>query len=113
MASRKDSRGYALRTGESQRADGRYSFSYVDKLGKRHAIYAQTLVALRDREKKIQRDIEDGLDSAKAAQMTVNDLYDIHIGQKYDLKPLVQRTIISTAIIILYEKPLESADLLR
>lgn len=87
MASRKDTRGYALRTGENQRADGRYSFSYVDKLGKRHAIYAKTLVELRDREKKIQRDIEDGLDSAKAAQMTVNDLYDIYIAQKYDLKP--------------------------
>ncbi|MDF2872044.1 MAG: hypothetical protein K0R05_3619 [Anaerocolumna sp.] len=41
MASRKDLRGYALRIGESQIADGRYSFSYVDKLGKRHAIYAK------------------------------------------------------------------------
>lgn len=28
--SRKDSRGYVLRTGESQRKDGRYSYSYTD-----------------------------------------------------------------------------------
>lgn len=29
--SRKDSRGYALRSGECQRSDGRYSYSYTDK----------------------------------------------------------------------------------
>ena len=43
-ASRKDSRGYALRTGECQRKDGRYSFSYTDKNGKRHTIYEKDLI---------------------------------------------------------------------
>lgn len=33
--SRKDSRGYVLRTGESQRKDGRYSYSFTDLEGKR------------------------------------------------------------------------------
>ena len=33
--SRKDSRGYALRSGECQRADGRYSYSYTDRKSKR------------------------------------------------------------------------------
>lgn len=32
--SRKDSRGYVLKTGEFQRKDGRYSYSYTDKEGK-------------------------------------------------------------------------------
>ena len=32
MASRKDSKGYALRTGETQRADGRYCFSYQENV---------------------------------------------------------------------------------
>ena len=61
MASRKDSRGYALRTGETQRADGRYCFSYQDRRGKRHYRYAQTLVALRDIDKQVRRDMDDGL----------------------------------------------------
>lgn len=29
--SRKDTKGYVLRTGECQRSDGRYSYSYTDQ----------------------------------------------------------------------------------
>ena len=42
--SRKDSRGYALRSGECQRADGRYSYSYTDRNRKRHTVYGKDLV---------------------------------------------------------------------
>ena len=87
MASRKDSKGYALRTGESQRKDGRYCFSYQDKRGKRHYRYAKTLVALRDIEKAVRRDMEDGLNPANAARITVNEMYDKYMSQKYGLKP--------------------------
>ena len=87
MASRKDSKGYALRTGESQRTDGRYCFSYQDKRGKRHYRYAKTLVALRDIEKVVRRDMEDGLDTSRAEKITVNEMYDKYISQKYNLKP--------------------------
>ena len=87
MASRKDSKGYALRTGESQRSDGRYCFSYQDRRGKRHYRYAKTLVALRDIEKQVRRDMEDGIDAAHADKITVNELYDKYISQKYNLKP--------------------------
>lgn len=48
--SRKDSRGYALRTGESQRADVRYSYSYTDHNSKRHTVYGKDLVELRKKE---------------------------------------------------------------
>ena len=41
--SRKDSRGYALKTSECQRNDGRYSYAYTDKEGKRHTVYANSL----------------------------------------------------------------------
>ena len=47
--SRKDSRGYVLRTGESQRKDGRYSYTDLDK--NRRTVYAKTLVELRAKEK--------------------------------------------------------------
>ncbi|WP_242826803.1 integrase DNA-binding domain-containing protein [Butyrivibrio sp. NC3005] len=48
--SRKDSRGYALRTGECQRSDGRYSYSYVDKDRNRQVAYATNLITLRKKE---------------------------------------------------------------
>ena len=48
--SRKDSRGYVLRTGESQREDGRYSYTALDK--NRRTVYAKTLVELRAKERK-------------------------------------------------------------
>ena len=59
--SRKDSRGYALRSGECQRSDGRYSFSYTDKDRKRQVVYATDLISLRKKEQQIRRDLEDGL----------------------------------------------------
>lgn len=85
--SRKDSRGYVLRTGESQRKDGRYSYSYTDLDKNRRTVYAKTLVELRAKERKIIRDKEDGLNPQLADRMTLNELYDWFIEQKYDLKP--------------------------
>ena len=87
MASRKDSKGYVLRTGETQRADGRYCFSYQDRRGKRHYRYAKTLVALRDIEKQVRKDMDDGLVPGNADKITVNDMYDKYMSQKYNLKP--------------------------
>ena len=84
--SRKDSRGYVLRNGESQRKDGRYVFSYTDSEKKRRSIYAKSLAELRTKERKIIRDIEDGLDPHLPERMSLNDLYDKFMGQKYDLK---------------------------
>ena len=85
--SRKDSRGYVLRTGESQRKDGRYSYSYTDLDKNRRTVYAKTLVELRAKERKIIRDKEDGLNPQLADRITLNELYDRFIEQKYDLKP--------------------------
>ncbi len=94
--SRKDSRGYALRSGECQRSDGRYAYSYTDKNRKRHTVYASDLVELRKKEQKIRRDLEDGLDPQRAERITVNQIYDAYIKQKYDLKPTTRVNYIYT-----------------
>ena len=94
--SRKDSRGYALRTGESQRADGRYSYSYTDNNSKRHTVYGKDLVELRKKEQKIRRDLEDGLDPQRGERITVNDVYDAYIKTKYDLKPTTKVNYVYT-----------------
>ena len=83
---RKDKNGYVLRRGECVRADGRYSYSYVDNEKKRHVVYAKNIVELREKEKEILRDRDDGIDAGMARRMTLNDLYDRYISQKFNLK---------------------------
>ena len=86
MATRKDSRGYALKKGESQRKDGRYVFRYTTLRGEHRSVYAKELSELRKKEVKIRRAIEDGLDPDRAERITLNELFDDYISQKYDLK---------------------------
>ena len=93
---RKDSRGYVLHKGESERKDGRYSFSYTDKNRERHTVYAKSLVELRKKERKIIHDIEEGLDPHAAEKITLNQLYDKYISQKFDLRPTTKANYIYT-----------------
>ena len=53
-ASRKDSRGRVLRTGEGQRGDGSYQFRWSEN-GSRRTVYAPTLEGLRQKEDDIAR----------------------------------------------------------
>ena len=74
---RVDNKGRNLRVGEYQRAnDGLYLYRYKDLSGKMVTIYAQTLVELREKEKTIERDLDDGIDLLTATKMTLNDLFD-------------------------------------
>ena len=60
---RKDNKGRNWRTGESQRSDGRYEYKYTDYSGKRKTVYSLDLAELREKEKKIQKDLEDGINT--------------------------------------------------
>lgn len=84
--SRKDSRGYVLHTGESQRKDGRYVYTYTNIHGERKCLYAKTLVELRKKERKSIRDREDGLDPDAADHITLNQMFDKYFARKYNLK---------------------------
>jgi len=83
---RKDKNGYILRVGECCRSDGRYSYSYTDIEKNRHVVYAKNIVELREKEKLIHIDRADGIDIHKANRMTLNDLFEKYISQKYNLK---------------------------
>lgn len=84
---RRDNKNRILRTGESQRKDGRYAYKYTDTFGKPQFVYAWKLVptdktpagkrdgiSLREKEKEIQKDLDDGIDPI-GKQMTVCQLY--------------------------------------
>ena len=73
---RRDNKGRILRTGESQRKDGRYAYKYTDAYGKPQFGYVWKLVAtdkipagkrddvsLREKEKEISRDIDGRIDT--------------------------------------------------
>ncbi len=86
MANRKDNNGRVLRTGESQRkSDGRYQFDYTDYTGRRKRIYADTLPELRQREKQIDRDMQDGIDFIRS-NMSLNQLFEIYMETKTNLR---------------------------
>lgn len=84
---RRDNRNRILRTGESQRKDGRYVYKYTNTFGKTQFAYAWKLVptdktpagkrddiSLREKEKKIQKDLDDRIDTI-GRKMTVCELY--------------------------------------
>lgn len=78
---RKDNRGRNLRSGEYQRADGRYCYRYSDPCTKkRQTIYNTDLAKLREEEKRISRDLEDGIAvSVEIKDLDVNRLFERYI----------------------------------
>lgn len=84
MATRKDSKGRSLHTGEQQRrSDGLYLFRYTDITGKRQTIYAGDLPELRVKEKQIQRDLDSNILTDSAIKnMTLNSLYEQYMNTK-------------------------------
>lgn len=81
---RTDNKGYVLRVGEYQDKAGRYSFKYTQK-GKRYTVYALTLKELREKEKQIEKDREDGIDNTRG-NLTLNQLFQEYLDLKTDIK---------------------------
>lgn len=71
---RKDSKGRNLRTGESQRADGRYMYRWQEN-GKTKSVYSMDLGELREKEFQIQKDIKGGINSYKAESLSVDSMF--------------------------------------
>ena len=96
---RRDNKGRLLLANERQRSDGMYEYRYIDQNGIKRSVYSWKLVAtdkvpagkrckdpLRDMERKIERDLEDGIDAIEAYKTTLNHFYDEYIETKYELK---------------------------
>ena len=91
---RKDCRGRVLRTGESQRKDGRYVYKYLDEAGRQQFLYSWRLderdkmpggkliePSLREKVKRLRADMEEGIKSS-GGDMTVCDLVQKYVRQK-------------------------------
>lgn len=82
---RKDNKGRVLRTGEGQRKDLIYQYRYTDIRGKRQTVYSSDLTELRDKEKEIQKQLDDGINYA-AGQVTVIALLERYINLKQGVR---------------------------
>ena len=77
---RKDNKGRNLRLGETQRADGRYMFRCKNNAGKTVCIYSMDLAELREKEKQLLKDIDEGIQSNK--KILLNDMFDEYMAGK-------------------------------
>lgn len=82
---RKDNKGRILKTGESQRKDGSYQYRYKQLDGKWHYAYAPTLEELREKEKPIQKDVDDGIKYSEG-NITVLELLERYLALKQRLR---------------------------
>lgn len=82
---RKDNKGRILRTGESQRKDLIYQYRYTDIRGKRQTVYSSDLKELREKEKEIQKQLDNGIDYA-AGKITVIQLLERYISLKQGVR---------------------------
>lgn len=95
---RRDNKNRILRTGESQRSDGKYMYRYVDANGKTQSLYSWKLVrtdivpegkkdngALRDLEKRVRRDLDDEI-VPYGDGYTVLELVKKYVSQKTGVK---------------------------
>lgn len=59
MGKRYDKKHRLLRTGETERADGYYTYRWTSRDGKRHSMATGTLEELREKEEEIRKDVSD------------------------------------------------------
>ena len=98
-ASRQDNKGRNLWKGEYQKPSGIYEYRYTDALGKTHSVYSRRLTQtdkaspekqnepwLRELERRIERDRQDGINTALAEKLTLNAFFEDYINNKPGLK---------------------------
>ena len=98
-ASRQDNKGRNLWKGEYQKPSGIYEYRYTDALGKTHSVYSRRLTqtdkvspekqdepCLRELERQIERDRQEGTNTALAEKLTLNAFFEDYINNKPGLK---------------------------
>lgn len=85
MAARYDNQHRRLRTGETQKKNGDYTYRWTDKSGMRHSFGATSLEELRQKEEELSRQKLDGI-KQNAGRVTLNDIFELWKRDKRGLK---------------------------
>ncbi len=119
MSKRRDSKGRILRSGESQKSNGRYMYQYTDFMGRRRTVYSSRLEktdrypegaikkepSLREKEKEIQDRLDSGLCDF-GSDLTVIELAERYIGTRTGVKEST-RSGYKTTLNIIRKDPFE------
>ena len=97
MLANEDSKGRVLKEGEFQRKNGKYEYKYTQN-GERKTVYSWRLLAtdknpegkkyalsLREKEKEISRDMDDGINTTLAHQINLNEMFEMYLRSKKKL----------------------------
>ncbi len=92
---RKDRKGRVLFKGEYQKKSGIYEYRYTDTKGVAQSVYSwrlkpddktpygkQETLSLRELSAKIERDLQDEIDTVSANKVTLNDFFDEYIEER-------------------------------
>ena len=82
-----------LRTGEWQRPNGGYVYRWTDQYRRRHAVYADTLEELRERETQVTVDEHEGV-RTNTGNITVNNMFDLWKELKLGIKDTTMKNYI-------------------
>lgn len=109
---RRDSKNRILRDGESQRKDGRYTYTYTDGNGNQKFLYSWKLEetdrlpagkrkceSLRSKVKKLKKDLDDGIDP-NGGKITVLELVEKYTALKQGVKPITKKNYQYTLSIL-------------
>lgn len=66
-------------------SQARDKYRYIDLSGKKRTIYAVMLEELREKEKQMECDLQDGIDSHKG-DMTLNQLFQVYMETRSGLR---------------------------
>jgi len=93
---RKDKEGKVLKNREYQRENGLYEYKYRIEGQKGYSsVYADNLTELRTLEKKIEKDISDGINTHKGKSITLNDMFDKMMRLKVDIRESTKNNYIA------------------
>lgn len=90
---RYDDKRIRLQKGETQRPNGTYEFRWTTPDGKRHSIYAPTIVQLREQERLVIVDEHDGIKS-DVKSITVNEMFKLWCQLKRGVKDSTMKNYI-------------------
>ncbi len=90
---RYDDKRIRLQKGETQRPNGTYEFRWTTPDGKRHSVYAPTIVQLRERERLVIVDEYDGI-KTDVKGITVNEMFKLWCQLKRGVKDSTMKNYI-------------------
>lgn len=105
-----DSKHRKLRTGESQKSNGTYTYRWTTRDGVRHSVGANTLEELRKKQDDISRDRSEGIKQC-SKNVTLNTIFELWKATKRGLKDNTLQNYVWSYMQYVYDDPIGTRDI--